>query len=79
MNILLLSLILCLSIFSLLAKDLLNSIIALSAISILSALLFTILRAPDVAITEAAVGAGVSTIIYVWAIRHTKRKDQDEE
>ncbi len=75
MNILLLSLILCLSIFSLLAKDLLNSIIALSAISILSALLFTLLRAPDVAITEAAVGAGVSTIIYVWAIRHTKRKD----
>ena len=78
MNILLLSLILCLSIFSLLAKDLLNSIIALSAISILSALLFTLLRAPDVAITEASVGAGVSTIIYVWAIRHTKRKDQDE-
>jgi len=75
MNILLLILILCLSIFSLLAKDLLNSIIALSAISILSALLFTLLRAPDVAITEAAVGAGVSTIIYVWAIRHTKRKD----
>ena len=75
MNILFLSLILCLSIFSLFAKDLLNSIIALSAISILSALLFTFLKAPDVAITEAAVGAGVSTIIYVWAIRHTKRKD----
>ena len=78
MNILLLSLILCLSIFSLFAKDLLNSIIALSAISILSALLFTLLRAPDVAITEAAVGAGVSTIIYVWAIRHTKRKDLEK-
>jgi uncharacterized MnhB-related membrane protein len=78
MNILLLSLILCLSIFSLFAKDLLNSIIALSAISILSALLFTILRAPDVAITEAAVGAGVTTIIYVWAIRHTKRKDLEK-
>lgn len=78
MNILLLSLILCLSIFSLIAKDLLHSIIALSAISILSALLFTFLKAPDVAITEAAVGAGVSTIIYVWAIRHTKRKDGEK-
>jgi len=78
MNILLLSLILCLSIFSLFAKDLLNSIIALSAISILSSLLFALLRAPDVAITEAAVGAGVSTIIYVWAIRHTKRKDLEK-
>ncbi|MGH4038796.1 MAG: Na(+)/H(+) antiporter subunit B [Sphaerochaeta sp.] len=78
MNILLLSLILCLSIFSLIAKDLLHSVIALSAISILSALFFTFLRAPDVAITEAAVGAGVSTIIYVWAIRHTKRKDGEK-
>lgn len=78
MNILLLSLILSLSIFSLIAKDLLHSIIALSAISILSALIFTFLKAPDVAITEAAVGAGVSTIIYVWAIRHTKRKDEDK-
>ncbi|MGD1821622.1 MAG: Na(+)/H(+) antiporter subunit B [Pleomorphochaeta sp.] len=78
MNILLLSLILCLSIFSLISKDLLHSIIALSAISILSALFFTFLKAPDVAITEAAVGTGVSTIIYVWAIRHTKRKDGDK-
>ncbi len=78
MNILLLSIILCLSIFSLVAKDLLHSVIALSAISILSALFFTFLRAPDVAITEAAVGAGVSTIIYVWAIRHTKRKDGEK-
>lgn len=78
MNILLLSLILCLSIFSLIAKDLLHSIIALSAISILSALIFTFLKAPDVAITEAAVGAGVSTIIYVWAIRHTKRNDEEK-
>ncbi|MBN2873612.1 MAG: DUF4040 domain-containing protein, partial [Spirochaetales bacterium] len=29
----------------------------------------------DVAITEAAVGAGVSTIIFVWVIRATGRKD----
>ena len=78
MNILLLSFILFLAIFSIIAKDLLHSIIALSAISILSALLFTFLKAPDVAITEAAVGVGVSTIIYVWAIRHTKRKDEEK-
>lgn len=78
MNILLLSLILALGIYALLTKDLLHSVIALSAISMLSALLFTILRAPDVAITEAAVGAGVSTVIFVWAIRHTQRRDKEE-
>lgn len=64
------------SAYALLAKDLLHGAIALSATSVLSALLFFMLRAPDVAITEAAVGAGVSTIIYVWAIRETDRRDQ---
>ncbi|HAF85795.1 MAG TPA: hydrogenase [Sphaerochaeta sp.] len=78
MNILLLALILVLGIYALLSGDLLHSVIALSASSMLSALLFTILRAPDVAITEAAVGAGVTTIIFVWAIRHTQRRDKEE-
>jgi uncharacterized MnhB-related membrane protein len=78
MNILALSLILALGIYALFSKDLLHSVIALSAISMLSALLFTMFRAPDVAITEAAVGAGVSTVIFVWAIRHTQRRDKEE-
>jgi uncharacterized MnhB-related membrane protein len=78
MHILILGLILALGVFALASRDLLHSVIALSAISMLSALLFTILRAPDVAITEAAVGAGVSTVIFVWAIRHTQRRDEEE-
>lgn len=77
MNILILALILILGIYALLSRDLLHSVIALSALSMLSALLFTILRAPDVAITEAAVGAGITTIIFVWAIRHTQRRDKE--
>ncbi len=77
-HILILSLILALGIYTLASKDLLHAVIALSAISMLSALLFTILRAPDVAITEAAVGAGLSTVIFVWAIRHTQRRDKEE-
>jgi len=44
----------------------------------MSAMLFYILHAPDVAITEAAVGTGVSTVIFVWAIRSTERKDKNE-
>ena len=64
------------SAYALLVKDLLHGAIALSVTSVLSALLFFLLRAPDVAITEAAVGAGVSTIIFVWVIRETDRKDR---
>ncbi|GAB1456626.1 MAG: DUF4040 domain-containing protein [Spirochaetia bacterium] len=64
------------SAYALLAPDLLHGAIALSTTSVLSALLFFKLHAPDVAITEAAVGAGVSTIIFVWAIRETDRRDR---
>jgi uncharacterized MnhB-related membrane protein len=75
MIIVILILILILALFTLLSKDLLHGVIAMSAVSLMCSLLFVILQAPDVAITEAAVGAGVSTVIFVWAVRHTKRRD----
>jgi uncharacterized MnhB-related membrane protein len=65
-----------LSVYTLLSRDLLHGILSLSAFSLMSAMLFYILRAPDVAITEAAVGAGVSTVILVWAIKATDRRDR---
>ncbi|MCP4396251.1 MAG: DUF4040 domain-containing protein [bacterium] len=58
------------------AKDLVNAVIFLSVFSLLNALLFFHLHAPDVALTEAAVGAGVSTVIFIWAIRKTERQDK---
>ncbi|NCB01996.1 MAG: DUF4040 domain-containing protein [Spirochaetia bacterium] len=73
--IILLIAILLLSLFALLSKDLVGSIIALSAISLLSAGIFLIFKAPDVAITEAAIGAGLTTIIFVWAVRHSSSED----
>lgn len=78
MIILFLSVIAVLSIYTLVSRDLLYGVIALSGISLVSALLFYLLQAPDVAITEAAVGAGVSTVIFVWAIKATQRGDEDD-
>ncbi len=69
-------LIVVLASFSLFTADLLHGAIALSGLSVLSALLFYLFHAPDVAITEAAVGAGVSTVIFVWVILKTKRRDE---
>jgi len=54
---------------SLLYRDLFVSVILLSVVSFLSALLFYVAHAPDVAITEAAVGAGITTFIFIWAVR----------
>lgn len=56
-------------------RDLLASVILLAVFSLLCALLYYFLHAPDVALTEAAVGAGLSTFIFIWVIRRTDRKD----
>lgn len=48
-----------------LARNLLTSTIILSVFSLLMAILYLILKAPDVAMTEAAVGAGISTLLFL--------------
>lgn len=51
-----------------LSRNLLTSTILLSVFSMLMATEYLILGAPDVAITEAAVGAGISTILILLAL-----------
>ena len=57
----------------------LSSVIALGVTGALMALEFVILHAPDVAISEAAVGAVLSTAIFVIAIRKTTKKEDREQ
>ena len=59
-------------------KDLLSSVLALAAASLLVALEFYILQAPDVAIAEAGIGAALTTAIYVIALRRTRRKEEGQ-
>jgi uncharacterized MnhB-related membrane protein len=58
-------------------KDLLSAIVLLSAFSFFMCLAWTEMGAVDVAFTEAAVGAGVSTAFMVAALYHTKRRSKD--
>ncbi len=60
-------------------RDLLAAAISLAAFSLLLALEFYLLQAPDVAIAEAGIGAGLTTAIYIIAIRGTKRKEDPDE
>ena len=53
-------------------KKLLPSIVALSVASLLLSLEFYLLQAPDVAIAEAAIGAGLTMAIFIFAIRGTR-------
>lgn len=52
-------------------KDLLAATIVFSVYSLIMSILWSALRAPDVALTEAAVGAGVTTVLFIITIYKT--------
>lgn len=57
-------------------KDLLAAALAAGLFSFLISLEFYILQAPDVAISQAAIGAGLTTAIFIIAIRTTGRYEE---
>ena len=61
------------------AKKLLDSVIALAATGSFIALEFLILQAPDVAIAEASVGAVLSTVLFIIALRKVNAGKEDQE
>ena len=56
-------------------KDLLYSVIVLAGASTTLAVIFYMLQAPDIATTQAAVGVGISTVLYVIAVSKTRREE----
>ncbi|WP_049925857.1 DUF4040 domain-containing protein [Halopiger goleimassiliensis] len=58
-------------------RDVLSAIIVFGAYSLGMAILYTFLLAPDVAMTEAAIGAGVTTILLLLTIARTTRPSTD--
>ena len=52
--------------------NLLSAVIALSVTGIFAAAAFLIMHAPDVAISEAAVGAALSPLIFIVTLRKIK-------
>jgi len=72
LDLILLSLILFLAVALMLAVDYMKSVIIIALISVLAATTYLVMAAPDVALTEAAVGACASTCILLMGIRYLK-------
>jgi len=53
----------------LLVKNHMAALAMMSVVSLGVSVLFVILRAPDVAMTEAAIGAGLSSLLFALALR----------
>ena len=66
------------------SKNLLISVVIYMAFSLIMAIIWLILESPDLAITEAAVGAGVTSILFfvtlkkIRSIKTTAEEDIDE-
>lgn len=63
-----------------LCRRLLNTVIVYMAFSLMMAVLWSLLQSPDLAITEAAVGAGISGILFFLTLKkvHEIKGTRDE-
>lgn len=77
--ILLVSLVVC-AVSVAVVRDLLASIIIFMSYSLIMCVIWIFLQSPDLAVTEAAVGAGVTSILFFVTLRkiHAIREDRDE-
>lgn len=60
-----------------LLEDTLAAVMAFAAYSLGVSVLWLVLQAPDVGLTEAAVGAGIMTILFLLALSNTASPDAD--
>jgi uncharacterized MnhB-related membrane protein len=79
LDIILLTFLVITAVGAIIVKDLLSAVIIFSGYSFFMAVTFVQLNAPDVAITEAAVGAGITTVLFIVALYRitTKRSVKD--
>ena len=64
-----------------LSKNLLNSILIFMSYSLIMSIIWILLESPDLAITEAAVGAGITAVLFLVTLKkiHAIMKEDEEE
>jgi len=77
LDLLILALVLICAFATIMARDLLAAAVIFGVYSFLMCLLWAEMGAVDVAFTEATVGAGISTVLFVAAVLRTSRRCKD--
>lgn len=62
-----------------LSKNLLNSILIYMSYSLVMSIIWILLESPDLAITEAAVGAGVTSVLFFVTLKKIRAMMQGKE
>lgn len=76
LNGILIVLLLTTAILATLSRDLLAGVIIFSVYSLIMSLMWLRLQAPNLALAEAAMGAGVTTVFFLVTIIKTRRRDE---
>lgn len=53
------------------------AILAAGAVSLFASIMFLLLAAPDVAMTEAAIGSGLTTFLFFFVLGRVRRNEDD--
>lgn len=61
------------------SSNLLNSVIIFMSYSLVMAVIWVLLRSPDLAITEAALGAGVTSVLFFLTLRKIAKMGHKDE
>ena len=56
--------------------NMVGAIISAGLSSLFASVVYVVLAAPDVAMTEASIGSGLTTMIFLYAIRKTRNEDE---
>ena len=55
------------------------AVIAAGLVSLFASVLFLFLAAPDVAMTEAAIGSGLTTFLFFFVLGRIRREGRDDQ
>ncbi len=63
------------AVMALVVRRVRTAVLASGILSLIASILYLLLAAPDVAMTEAAIGSGLTTIIFFYVLNKIRRSD----
>ena len=58
-------------------NDMVAAIVSAGVVSLFASIVYLLLAAPDVAMTEAAIGSGLTTVIFLYALSKMRGNKHD--
>ncbi|HNT51768.1 MAG TPA: Na(+)/H(+) antiporter subunit B [Candidatus Syntrophosphaera sp.] len=65
------------ALYSIFTRKVLHAVIASGVISLTASIIYLLVAAPDVAMTEATIGAGLTTVVFLYTLKQVKEDGDD--